>query len=79
MLPCQSSQTSSTPAEPKPFSGLVWVCFPPVCASPLANVGLFQRFKVLESLNQDDQTIVIKIIDAMLAKQRMEEALEPVS
>jgi transcriptional regulator with XRE-family HTH domain len=51
----------------------------PIEDSPLASIGLFRRFKVLENLNQDDQTIVIKIIDAMIAKQRMEEALEPVS
>jgi len=50
----------------------------PVEDSPLANSRLFRRFKVLELLNQDDQDTVIKIIDAMIAKERVEAALAPV-
>jgi transcriptional regulator with XRE-family HTH domain len=47
----------------------------PVEDSPLANSRLFKRFQVLERLAADDQEIVIKVIDAMIAKQRMESAL----
>ncbi|WP_422398949.1 hypothetical protein [Xenorhabdus griffiniae] len=50
----------------------------PVEDSPLANSRLFRRFQVLERLAQEDQETVIKIIDAMIAKQRMESALLPV-
>lgn len=46
--------------------------------SPLANSRLFRRFKMLERLNQDDQDTVIKIIDAIIAKGRVEAALAPV-
>lgn len=47
----------------------------PVEDSPLANSRLFKRFQVLERLASDDQETVIKVIDAMIAKQRMESAL----
>ncbi|MCC8422902.1 helix-turn-helix transcriptional regulator [Photorhabdus thracensis] len=50
----------------------------PVEDSPLANSRLFRRFQVLEQLAQEDQETIIKIIDAMIAKQRMESALLPV-
>jgi transcriptional regulator with XRE-family HTH domain len=50
----------------------------PVEESPLANSRLFRRFKMLERLNQDDQDTVIKIIDAIIAKERVEAALAPV-
>ena len=49
----------------------------PVEDSPLANTRLFRRFKVLEALAQDDQETVIKVIDAMIAKQRVTFALAP--
>jgi transcriptional regulator with XRE-family HTH domain len=45
--------------------------------SPLASSRLFKRFQVLERLATDDQETVIKVIDAMIAKQRMETALTP--
>lgn len=45
--------------------------------SPLASSRLFKRFQVLERLAVDDQETVIKVIDAMIAKQRMETALTP--
>lgn len=51
----------------------------PVEDSPLASSRLFKRFQVLERLNQDDQETVIKIIDAMIAKERVEAALAPVA
>ena len=47
----------------------------PVEDSPLASSRLFRRFKVLECLASDDQETIIKVIDAMIAKQRMESAL----
>lgn len=46
---------------------------------PLASARLFRRFKVLEALDSDDQETVIKVIDAMIAKQRMTSALTPVN
>ena len=49
----------------------------PIEDSPLANTSLFRRFKVLEALAQDDQETVIKVIDAMIAKQRVTSALAP--
>jgi transcriptional regulator with XRE-family HTH domain len=51
----------------------------PIEDSPLANLSLFKRFQVLEKFNQEDQNTVIKVIDAIIAKQRMETALIPVA
>ena len=45
---------------------------------PLANSRLFRRFQVLEGMAQEDQDTVIKVIDAMIAKQRIASALAPV-
>lgn len=45
---------------------------------PLANARLFRRFQVLEALAPDDQETVIKVIDAMIAKQRIASALTSV-
>ena len=50
----------------------------PVEDSPLANSRLFRRFKVLEALTTDDQETVIKVIDAIVAKERMVSALASV-
>jgi len=50
----------------------------PVEDSPLANSRLFRRFQALEAMASDDQETVIKVIDAMVAKQRMSSALAPV-
>lgn len=50
----------------------------PVEDSPLANSHLFRRFQVLEALAPDDQETVIKVIGAMIAKQRMASALATV-
>lgn len=50
----------------------------PVEDSPLASSRLFRRFKVLEALTAEDQETVIKVIDAMIAKERMASALTPV-
>lgn len=50
----------------------------PVEDTPLASSRLFRRFRVLEALAPEDQETVIKVIDAMIAKQRMASALTPV-
>lgn len=44
---------------------------------PIHNTRLIQRFQELESFNPDDQETVIKLIDAMIAKQRIASALAP--
>lgn len=49
----------------------------PVEDSPLASSRLFKRFQELERLPADDQETVIKVIDAMIAKHRMETAMLP--
>jgi transcriptional regulator with XRE-family HTH domain len=50
----------------------------PVEDSPLANSRLFQRFKTLEGLDRADQEAVITVIDAVIAKHKMQAALAPV-
>lgn len=50
----------------------------PVEDTPLASSRLFRRFQVLEALTPEDQETVIKVIDAMIAKERMASALAPV-
>ncbi len=50
----------------------------PVEDSPLASSRLFRRFKMLEALNADDQETVIKVIDALIAKERVTAALTAV-
>ena len=50
----------------------------PVEDSPLANSRLFKRFQAVETMATDDQETVIRVIDAMVAKQRIASALAPV-
>jgi transcriptional regulator with XRE-family HTH domain len=45
---------------------------------PIQNVLLLERFRELETLPREDQTMVIQLVDAVLAKRRMEAALSPV-
>ena len=45
---------------------------------PLHNSQLLERFKALEAFNAQDQEVVIKLIDAMIIKQRVESAMQPV-
>ena len=45
---------------------------------PLHNSQLLERFKSLEAFNAQDQDVVIKLIDAMIVKQRVESAMQPV-
>lgn len=42
---------------------------------PLGNPRLFRRFQAVESFDTEDQEAVIKLIDAMIAKQQMQSAL----
>jgi transcriptional regulator with XRE-family HTH domain len=49
----------------------------PVDESPLANSMLFKRFKTLEDFSEEDQTTVIRVIDAIIAKRQVESALKP--
>jgi len=46
--------------------------------STLANARLFRRFQALEHLGEEDQLTVIRVIDAMLAQQRVASAMAPV-
>jgi len=46
--------------------------------SQLANARLFRRFRALEHLAEEDQQTVIRVIDAMIAQQRITTALMPV-
>jgi hypothetical protein len=45
--------------------------------NPLANNRLFKRFHVVEHFDNDDREVIIKLIDAMIAKQQMQSALQP--
>lgn len=42
----------------------------------LHNIRLMERFKALEGFNKSDQETVIKLIDAMIVKQKVEGALQ---
>lgn len=42
---------------------------------PIHNTRLIQRFQELESFNPEDQETVIKLIDAMIVKRRVEGAV----
>ena len=43
---------------------------------PLHNIRLLERFKALEEFEHNDQETVIKLIDAMIIKQKVEVALQ---
>lgn len=49
----------------------------PVEESPLANAPLFKRFKALEEMGEEDKETVIKVIDAIIAKRQVENAIKP--
>ncbi len=49
----------------------------PVEDNPLANNRLFKRFRAVEHFDDDDQEAIIKLIDAMIAKQQMQSVLQP--
>ena len=45
--------------------------------SPLRNKQLLERFQALEQFGSDDRDAVIRLIDAMIVKHRVEGVLEP--
>lgn len=45
---------------------------------PLHNTRLLQRFQELEAFDSNDQETVINVIDAIIAKRRVEGAIRPV-
>jgi len=46
--------------------------------TPLHNVRLLERFKALQEFDQDDQNAIIKILDSMIFKKRIESVMDPV-
>ena len=44
---------------------------------PLHNVRLLERFRALEDFEADDQEAVIRLIDAMIVKNKVEGAITP--
>jgi transcriptional regulator with XRE-family HTH domain len=49
----------------------------PMEESPIRNEVLYKRFKTLETFDDEDKTTVIKIIDAIIAKRQVENAIRP--
>ena len=47
--------------------------------SPLGDVRLFRRFQAMEGFDREDREAVIKLIDAMITKQQVEHAIQPVA
>jgi len=47
--------------------------------SPLHNKRLIERFKLMESFDAGNQETVINLIDAMIVKQRMDNAIAPIN
>jgi transcriptional regulator with XRE-family HTH domain len=45
---------------------------------PLHNMRLIERLQELESFDSDDQEAIIKLIDAMIVKRRVEGAVAPI-
>ncbi|MCF6264397.1 MAG: helix-turn-helix domain-containing protein [Xanthomonadales bacterium] len=50
----------------------------PVHDEPLANANLYRRFQTLEALNNEDRTTIISVIDAIIAKRQVENAIKPI-
>ncbi len=44
---------------------------------PLHNLRLLERFRELENVNAGDQDAVIRLIDAMIVKDKVEGAIKP--
>ncbi len=49
----------------------------PMEESPIRNELLHKRFKALETFDEEDKTTVIKVIDAIIAKRQVENAIRP--
>jgi len=45
---------------------------------PLHNMRLIERLKELEGFDSDDQEAIIKMIDAMIIKRRVEGVVAPI-
>ncbi len=45
---------------------------------PLHNTRLLERFRALETASQEDRETVIKLIDALIVRHRVESAVRPV-
>jgi Fe-S-cluster formation regulator IscX/YfhJ len=45
--------------------------------SPIRNESLHKRFKTLETFDDEDKQTVIKVIDAIIAKRQVENAMAP--
>ena len=43
--------------------------------APIQNVRLLERFHMLDAIDRDEQETAIKVIDALIAKHRVEEAI----
>lgn len=41
----------------------------------IKNLKLFERFKALQGMGRDDQNVAIKLIDALIAKERVKQAV----
>jgi len=50
----------------------------PIKGEPLANANLYRRFQTLEALSDEDRTTVISVIDAIITKRQVENAIKPV-
>lgn len=50
----------------------------PMEESPIRNEVLYKRFKTLETFDDEDKTTVIKVIDAIIAKRQVENAIRPI-
>ncbi len=48
-------------------------------STAIYNKRLLQRFKLLETFGAYDQEMIVNLIDAVIAKQRMEQAMAPIS
>jgi transcriptional regulator with XRE-family HTH domain len=46
---------------------------------PISSQPLLERFRALEAVSADDQTTIVNVIDAVIAKNRVASALRPVA
>lgn len=48
-------------------------------SKPLHNLRLLERFQAMEGFGQEDQEVVLRLIDAMIVKNKVESALQAVN
>jgi len=46
---------------------------------PIMSIPLLERFRAIEAASPDDQTTIVNVIDAVIAKNRMASALRPIA